>query len=324
MNTRIIASAAIALLMLAGLSSCGSDNAQSAASKSAAQQEQRPWKDVQLETKTVDGVITLVFPDTAPPEDLVVQQIAAGTGREVTAQDFVIAKYTGQVWGKEKPFDTSFERGTPAGFSLQQVIEGWTKGLSGQKVGAKVVVIVPPEMGYGKSGGNANAGIGAEDVIAFYVEIVDAYGLDQANDADAVPEADLATLPVEITGENAQPVQIKVKDGQEPPTEQKVTVIARGKGDPIQAQNSDIYIQFAMTLWDNSSGESTYGNYGPQSVRMGAGTIFDALQGIPVGSRVLITAPKIEATDQEHPVAVVADVLGQLPHESTESGDEDK
>lgn len=320
MNTRILASAVIAFSMLAGLSACTADEEKPTTSQSAQKEEKSPWKDVQLETKTTDGVISLVFPDTAPPKDLVVQQITAGTGREVTAQDSLVVNYTGQVWGEEKPFDTSFERGAPVAFSLQAVIEGWTKGLTGQKVGAKVVVIVPPEMGYGKYGGNANAGIDADDVIAFYVEIMDAFGIDQANDANAKPEADLAALAVEITGENAKPVQgIKVKDGQEPPTEQTVTIIARGSGEPIQAQDSDIYIQYAMTTWDNSSGESTYGNSGPQSVRMGAGTIFDALTGVPIGSRVLITTPKIEATGQEQPVAVVADILGQLPHESAKS-----
>ncbi|XCB29965.1 FKBP-type peptidyl-prolyl cis-trans isomerase [Arcanobacterium hippocoleae] len=260
-------------------------------------------------------MVSLVFPDTLPPKDLVVQVLAEGTGRKVTEQDFVIANYTGQVWGNEKHFDSSFERGAPSGFSLQRVIPGWTKGLSGQKVGSKVVVIVPPEMGYGKSGGNANAGIGPDDVIAFYVEIADAYSLDQANDPAAKVEADLAALPVEITGSNGKPVQIKVKAGQEPPKEQQITVIARGNGELIQEKDSDIYIQYAMKFWDNSSGETTYGTSGPEAVPMGAGTMFDSLQGLPVGSRVLITIPKIGSPGSEKPGAVVVDIIGQLPHQ---------
>lgn len=309
--------------MLAGVSACGksAENGANSSVETEKTVQKAPWKDVKLQTTTKDGVVSLKFPDTLPPKDLVVQVISEGTGREVAPNDFVIANYTGQVWGKAKPFDSSFTRKAPSGFSLQQVIEGWTKGLSKQKIGAKIVVIVPPEMGYGKSGGNANAGIGRDDVIAFYVEIVDAYGINQANDPNAKAEADLSTLPVEITGENAQPVKIKVKDGQAQPKEKQVTVISRGNGKPISEKDTNIYIQYAMTLWDNSTGESTYGKQGPQQVRMGAGTIFDSLKGIPVGSRVLITAPKIESTGQENPVAVLVDILGELPNHPAENAD---
>ncbi|WP_353066703.1 FKBP-type peptidyl-prolyl cis-trans isomerase [Arcanobacterium hippocoleae] len=234
MKNRIFAALAVGTSLLIGISGCNQAAQQSQEGKSENKAQQAEWKDVNLQTQTKDGVVSLVFPDTKPPKDLVVQVLKEGTGAEVAAKDFVIANYTGQVWGNEKHFDSSFKRGAPSGFSLERVIEGWTKGIAGHKVGSQLIVIVPPEMGYGKAGGNANAGIGADDVIAFYVEIVDSYALNQANDPNAVVEADLQALPVAITGENGKPAQVKVKDGQEPPKEPGITVISRGSGALVQ------------------------------------------------------------------------------------------
>lgn len=116
----------------------------------------------------------LSFPKSPAPEGLTVWVAQEGTGPVVKETDTVTANYVGQVWGNSTPFDSSFSRGEPASFSLQRVIPGWTQGLKNQKVGAKVILSIPPAMGYGPDGGRPEAGIGANDFIAFYVEIVDA------------------------------------------------------------------------------------------------------------------------------------------------------
>lgn len=259
---------------------------------------------------------TLSFPYAKAPQGLQVDLLEKGEGREIAATDMVVAHYVGQVWGKEEPFDASFKRGGPAAFSLSRVIKGWTDGLAGQTVGSKVILSIPAELGYGPAGGNPSAGIGETDTIAFYVELVDAYGVDQAGDPNATPQANLADLPIEITGDLGAPIKVKVKDGAAQPSgEPVVTIIARGNGAPVGGKGTTIYDQYAMSVWDNSASEVTYATFGPQSQTIGTGSFFDALEGIPLGSRVLVEVPASDGGEGEVTApayAVVIDLLGQI------------
>lgn len=123
----------------------------------------------QLPTVTLDdaGVPSIEFPDNEAPADLVVKVIEEGTGEEITEADTIAANYTGWSWQGEQ-FDSSFERGEPTEFPLSGVIPGWTQGLSGLKVGAKVLLVIPSVMAYGDQATQGPAG-----PLAFYVEIVE-------------------------------------------------------------------------------------------------------------------------------------------------------
>ena len=113
------------------------------------------------------------FPKDMPaPDQNTAWVVQEGTGAVVSETDTVTANYVGQVWGQGDIFDSSFARGEATSFSLQQVIPGWTQGLAGQKVGAKVILGIPSEMAYGQEG--HPPAIPPNSPLAFYVEIVDA------------------------------------------------------------------------------------------------------------------------------------------------------
>ena len=258
----------------------------------------------------------LSFPQTSAPDDLQVWVQEEGKGEKISDTDFVLANYVGQVWGNSQPFDSSFKNKVPTGFPLQGVIAGWTQGLSGLKVGTKVILSIPPELGYGENGGNAQAGIKEDDVIAFYVELVDAFGMDEGGQADAEQKADVSTLPVSLEGEIGKAVTIKVKEGQAEPTKTTSTVIATGSGEPVGGPGSTVYMQYALSYWDNSSTETTYGTYGPQAVTIGQGSALDVLEGVPVGSRVVILIPATDGENESQRMpayAAVVDILAQTP-----------
>ncbi|MBB4931529.1 peptidylprolyl isomerase [Lipingzhangella halophila] len=97
------------------------------------------------------------IPDSDPPEDLESVNLIEGEGPEVEAEQQVVVQYTGVQWEDSEQydsgqvFDSTWSRGgAPATFAIGagQVIEGWDKGLVGQKVGSRVMLAVPGEMAY--------------------------------------------------------------------------------------------------------------------------------------------------------------------------------
>ena len=120
------------------------------------------------------GEPTLTMPKSKAPSELRIANSIEGSGATVTDGSEVRVQYQGSIWKTGKVFDSSWERGEPAAFVTNQVIPGFTKALVGQRVGSQVVVIIPPDQGYGKDG-NAGAGIKGTDTLVFVVDILATY-----------------------------------------------------------------------------------------------------------------------------------------------------
>jgi peptidylprolyl isomerase len=117
--------------------------------------------------------VSLDFEGVAKPaadDDLQRTILKEGDGAEVTAESTITADYLGMVYDGKKPFDESYSK-EPAQFSLTQVVKGWTYGLSGLKVGSRVLLAIPPDLGYGAQ---EQANIPANSTLYFVVDIVSA------------------------------------------------------------------------------------------------------------------------------------------------------
>jgi peptidylprolyl isomerase len=128
-----------------------------------------------LPTVTLDdsGKPTIEIPEGyEAPAELVTQTLIKGDGPVVTEDQTVTAHYTGMLLDGTV-FDSSWERGAPTSFSLQQVIPGWTQGLAGQTVGSQVLLVIPSELGYGEQG-TPDGSIPPNSPLVFVVDILDA------------------------------------------------------------------------------------------------------------------------------------------------------
>lgn len=136
--------------------------------------EQLPQADERLPKVSVDpatGRPSIEKPTGSAPEELVVEPLIQGEGPEVEDTDTVAVQYQGVTWSDGSTFDSSYERGTPATFSLDQVIAGWKEGLAGQKVGSRVLISVPSEKAYGAEG-TPDGSIGKDEDLLFVVDIL--------------------------------------------------------------------------------------------------------------------------------------------------------
>lgn len=92
-----------------------------------------------------------------------------GTGKTPTAKDKVKVHYEGKLLDGTI-FDSSYKRGEPITFPLDQVIKGWTEGLQLMKEGSKYRLFVPSKLGYGEAG---NSDIEPNTLLIFDVELLE-------------------------------------------------------------------------------------------------------------------------------------------------------
>ena len=119
-------------------------------------------------TLDADGKPTVAPVAGDPPTTLVVQPLITGTGPAITAEQTVTVNYSLLLWDGT-PVESSWDSGEPATFALSGVIPGWTEGLAGQTVGSQILLVVPPDKGYGAK---ATETIPANSTLIFVVDIL--------------------------------------------------------------------------------------------------------------------------------------------------------
>jgi peptidylprolyl isomerase len=113
------------------------------------------------------------MPKSAAPTKLVTKVLTPGTGDNVKSGQQIKVQYVGQIWATGTQFDASWDRGQPIEFGIGtgNVIKGWDEGLVGQKIGSRVLLVIPPDKGYGAGGRPPK--IQGTDTMVFVVDIVD-------------------------------------------------------------------------------------------------------------------------------------------------------
>jgi len=103
------------------------------------------------------------------PSGLQYMVLTEGKGKQPKAADTVTVQYRGTLLDGSE-FDSSYKRGQPVTFGLNQVIKGWTEGVQLMKEGGKIRLFVPSALGYGERGTGAQ--IGPNAVLIFEIELI--------------------------------------------------------------------------------------------------------------------------------------------------------
>lgn len=114
-----------------------------------------------LENRAKEGVIVT-------ESGLQYQVVELGTGPMPSATDKVTVHYRGTLLNGEE-FDSSYSRGEPISFQLDQVIPGWTEGVQLMPIGSKFMFFIPADLAYGPAGGGP---IGPNATLVFEVELI--------------------------------------------------------------------------------------------------------------------------------------------------------
>ena len=122
-------------------------------------------------TNTDGKAPSIDVPKATAPTKLVANYVIEGDGDEVKADSSVLVQYKGVLWDTGKEFDSTYSRGQLTSFSLQQVVKGWAQGLTGKKVGSRVLIVIPPALGYADSP-PSGSGIKKDSTLVFSVDIL--------------------------------------------------------------------------------------------------------------------------------------------------------
>lgn len=118
-----------------------------------------------LETnKKKQGVVTL-------PSGLQYEVLVQGKGQKPSKTAMVTVDYEGKLVNGTV-FDSSYQRGEPASFRVDQVIPGWQEALQLMETGSTWMLYIPANLAYGEAG--AGGVIGPNETLIFKVHLIDA------------------------------------------------------------------------------------------------------------------------------------------------------
>lgn len=117
-----------------------------------------------------EGTKLMGFEPREEVKELEIIDVEVGTGEEVKPGATITAHYTGALCKNGIIFQSSHDFGKAITFGLNQVIQGWTLGVPGMKVGGTRRLIIPAEQAYGASSPSKN--IPANSDLVFDIDLM--------------------------------------------------------------------------------------------------------------------------------------------------------
>ncbi len=115
------------------------------------------------------GKPEITIPETTPPTALEAQPLIKGKGKKIGANDVITFNYVWVRWSDGKVLEESYG-GKPASAELSGLLPGMVKGLQGQTVGSRVLLVIPPADGY--PDGNATPSLKPGETLVILVDLL--------------------------------------------------------------------------------------------------------------------------------------------------------
>ena len=276
--------------------------------------------DSELQNQNVDRTGKGAFPDVTgddspviaagkgsePTDKVLVKTLKQGDGALVCPGATIKANYVGTLWDGTV-FDSSYKRGEPSEFSLDQVVKGWTYGLAHTHVGDRVELIIPASLGYGNQ---ARGNIPANSTLVFVVDVLGATTMaDESVLTGATATGEELPAGVTVTGDPGVEPTLAIDESVAAPTERKIYTIYKGSGEELADGESFLYRAVAGGFGANGQTQSSWSQAPVVETVTNAG-----LAGFTVGSRILLVVPIPASQTQSGTPAqasvMVVDIVG--------------
>ena len=208
----------------------------------------------------------MVLPNDRTPQNLVIEDVTAGTGEEALVGDLLEVKYVGALLDDGSEFDASWNRGQtffiPIGVGA--VIPGWDQGIVGMREGGRRLLIIPPELAYGSAG--AGSAIPPNAALIFVVDLISVVDLPMPQIPDTTEIGD----------------SLEVED------------LAEGSGEVVESGHT-VSVHYLGTLTDGTVFDSSWSRGRPFTTQIGVGMVIQGwdqgIVGMREGGRRLLKIP---------------------------------
>jgi len=288
---RFLALIAIALLGGAVLAGCGSSSKSSTSSSSSA-----GANSAVTATGTFGKAPTVSIPKAKPGAKLEVKTLIRGTGSTLTKADAMAANFVLYFWsGTTSSLKANTFTSSPTVIG-GTMLPGLETALIGQKVGSRVLAVIPPADGYGTTG-NSQLGITATTTLVFVIDVLKSYSDTAAATGTQVSNGggDLPTVSAK-----AASAPTLAFSSTKPPSGLVAKTLIKGSG-PKVVKGEFVIAQYTGYIWRTKavfgsswSSGSPFGfviGASPEQVIPGWDK---GLEGQTVGSRVILSIPPAE------------------------------
>ena len=224
--------------------------------------------------------------------------LVQGTGATVDTVGYVDVNYYGVDARTGDMFDSSYSRDASVSFPLNGVVPGFAKGLTGQKVGTRLIIAMPGADGYDSSNGKPDIGIEIGDTLVFVVDILKTQFSQPTGTTVTVTDSSLPT----VSGDLESPT-VTIPQSAAPASLVVQPLITGPDPDVVVSSGDGVVVDYAEYIW--SSGKMVRQTYGFSPL---TGNLADtipgwqqALVGQPLGSRLLLVVPPDQAYPQGAP-----------------------
>ncbi|GAA1080279.1 FKBP-type peptidyl-prolyl cis-trans isomerase [Nocardiopsis composta] len=277
----------------------------------------------------------VAFPDIAPPGEQISGVVRPGDDEEIIrADDTLLVDIVDYQWtgkGKSEKTNSTYETDTPFLLQLNQVNEELSGALVNQAVGAQVAFVLPgPDPAQAEAQGMEPQ----EGDTVSVVEVRDRFG--KGDTVQGKQQTDGGDgLPTAADAGSAAP-EIEIPKDTDPPKKLEKVDLIEGGG-PETEKEQQLVVQYTGVRWeDGEMFDSSWKQGGtPFTFPLGQGQVIEGwdkgLEGVKVGSRVMLVIPEDQAYGKEAEengqpagtLVFVVDVLGAVnpPPPPEEEGD---
>jgi FKBP-type peptidyl-prolyl cis-trans isomerase len=291
---RFLALLAVPLLACVVLAGCGSSKP--AASSSSPSSSSSAANSAVTATGSFGKTPNVTIPKAKAGTTLAVKTVIQGTGTTLTKSDAMAANFVLYFWdgtSSSLKANTFTSNPTMIGGSM---LPGLETALIGQKVGSRVLAVIPPAQGYGTSG-DSQLGIKGTTTLVFVIDVLKAYsatagatGSQESNGGGDLPtvSAKAGSAPTLTFSSSSPPSGLVTK------------TLVKGNG-PKVVKGEYVIAQYVGYIWRTKKAfGSSWSSGTPFGFVVGASPEqvipgWDkALVGQTVGSRVLLSIPPAE------------------------------
>ena len=242
---------------------------------------------------TFDTTPVVNFPNLAANNTLTIKTVIHGTGPVLAKTDSLVANFVVYFWnGKTATLKANTFVTVPT-IVGGQMISGLQTALLGQKVGSRILAIIPPAEGYGPSG-DSNIGVTGSTTLVWVIDVLKKYTATASASGTTLSNGGNGLPTISATPGKAPVVTIP---SGKPPTTLEVKTLIKGTG-PALVKGEYVIAQYVGYIWrtqkpfgNSWTGGQPFGFIFQDPTPQVISGFDTGLVGQTVGSRVLLVVP---------------------------------